>query len=136
PYFYTDRLHNSIPYLVPRASVLLQDIGRAFFDSLQTKGVPLHKIIVTSVLRSKKDVTHLRKRNSNATQNSCHMYGTTFDIAYNRYKTVEALGERRRVVRNDTLKWILSEVLRDMRQNDRCWIKYEVHQGCFHITAK
>ena len=45
-------------------------------------------------------------------------------------------GERRRVVRNDTLKWILSEVLRDMRQNDRCWIKYEVHQGCFHITAK
>ncbi|CDD00214.1 putative uncharacterized protein [Prevotella sp. CAG:474] len=136
PYFYTDRLHNSIPYLVPRASVLLQDIGRAFFDSLQTKGVPLHKIIVTSVLRSKKDVTHLRKRNSNATQNSCHMYGTTFDIAYNRYKTVEAPGERRRVVRNDTLKWILSEVLRDMRQNDRCWIKYEVHQGCFHITAK
>lgn len=136
PYFYTDRLHNSIPYLVPRASVLLQDIGRAFFDSLQTKGVPLHKIIVTSVLRSKKDVTHLRRRNSNATQNSCHMYGTTFDIAYNRYKTVEAPGERRRVVRNDTLKWILSEVLRDMRQNDRCWIKYEVHQGCFHITAK
>lgn len=136
PYFYTDRLRSSLPYLVPHASVLLQDIGRAFFDSLQTKGVPLHKLIVTSVLRSKNDVTRLRRHNANATQNSCHMYGTTFDIAYNRYKTVEAPGERRRVVRNDTLKWILSEVLRDMRQNDRCWIKYEVHQGCFHITAK
>ncbi|MCI5876620.1 MAG: DUF5715 family protein [Prevotella sp.] len=136
PYFYVDRLRSSIPYLVPRASVLLQDIGRSFFDSLQTKGVPLHKIIVTSVMRSKKDVERLRSHNRNATQNSCHMYGTTFDIAYNRYKTVQAPGESRRVVRNDTLKWVLSEVLRDMREHSRCWIKYEVHQGCFHITVR
>lgn len=136
PYFYTDRLRSSIPYLVPRASVLLQDIGRSFFDSLQTKGVPLHKIIVTSVMRSKSDVQRLRSHNQNATQNSCHMYGTTFDIAYNRYKTVAAPGEHRREVRNDTLKWVLSEVLRDMREGQRCWIKYEVHQGCFHITVK
>ncbi len=136
PYFYVDRLRSSIPYLVPRASVLLQDIGRSFFDSLQTKGVPLHKIIVTSVMRSKNDVERLRSHNRNATQNSCHMYGTTFDIAYNRYKTVQAPGESRRVVRNDTLKWVLSEVLRDMRENNRCWIKYEVHQGCFHITVR
>ena len=136
PYFYVDRLRSSIPYLVPRASVLLQDIGRSFFDSLQTKGVPLHKIIVTSVMRSKSDVERLRNHNRNATQNSCHMYGTTFDIAYNRYKTVQAPGESRRVVRNDTLKWVLSEVLRDMREHNRCWIKYEVHQGCFHITVR
>ncbi len=136
PYFYTDRLRNSIPYLVPNASILLQDIGHAFFDSLQTKGIPLHKLIVTSVLRSKSDVARLQTHNANATSNSCHMYGTTFDIAYNRYKTVEAPGEHRRVVRNDTLKWVLSEVLRDMRENQRCWIKYEVKQGCFHITVK
>lgn len=136
PYFHTDRLRSSIPYLVPRASILLQDIGQAFFDSLQTKGVALHKLIVTSVLRSKNDVTRLRTHNANATQHSCHMYGTTFDIAYNRYKTVEAPGEHRREVRNDTLKWVLSEVLRDMRENQRCWIKYEVKQGCFHITVK
>lgn len=136
PYFHTDRLRSSIPYLVPKASILLQDIGQAFFDSLQTKGVSLHKLIVTSVLRSKNDVAHLRTHNANATQHSCHMYGTTFDIAYNRYKTVEAPGEHRREVRNDTLKWVLSEVLRDMRENQRCWIKYEVKQGCFHITVK
>ena len=52
PFFYVDKLNNSIPYLVPRASVLLQDIGRAYFDSLQIKGIPLHKIIVTSILRT------------------------------------------------------------------------------------
>lgn len=135
-YFYVDRLRNSIPYLVPKASVLLQDVGRSFFDSLQIKGIPLHKIIVTSVLRSKADVESLRGKNSNATQNSCHLYGTTFDVCYNRYKTVEAPGEQRRAVRNDTLKWILAEVLRDMREQGRCYVKYEVHQGCFHITVK
>ena len=41
-----------------------------------------------------------------------------------------------RKVRNDTLKWILSEVLNDMRRQNRCYIKYEVKQGCFHITVK
>lgn len=136
PYFFVDKLHNSVPYLVPRASALLQEIGRNFFDSLQIKGIPLHKIIVTSVLRSKADVAKLRGRNQNATENSCHLYGTTFDVCYNRYKTVQTAGQPRREVRNDSLKWVLSEVLRDMRQSNRCWIKYEVKQGCFHITVK
>ena len=136
PFFHVDKLNNSIPYLVPRASILLQDIGRNFFDSLQCKGIPLNKIIVTSVLRTTDDVARLRQRNSNATENSCHLYATTFDICYNRYKTVEAPGEQRRAVRNDTLKWVFSEVLQDMREANRCWIKYEVKQGCFHITVR
>lgn len=137
PYFYVEKLKRSIPYLVPRASVLLQDIGKNFFDSLQTKGVPLHKIIVTSVMRTKEDVDKLRNYNGNATENSCHMYGTTFDICYNRYETVEPPeGPHRRKVGNDSLKWILSEVLRDLRTDKRCWVKYEVKQGCFHITVR
>lgn len=137
PYYHVDKLKSSIPYLVPRAAMLLQDIGRAFFDSLQVKGIPLHRIIVTSVLRTKDDVVKLRGRNGNATENSCHLYGTTFDICYNRYKTVsDPDGPERRAVRNDTLKWVLSEVLRDFRQQGRCYIKYEVKQGCFHMTAQ
>ena len=136
PYYYIDNLKSSIPYLVPKAAILLQDIGHNFFDSLQIKGIPLHKIIITSVMRSKDDVQRLRSHNGNATVNSCHLYGTTVDICYNRYKTVEAPNEKRRAVRNDTLKWILSEVLNDMRKQNRCHIKYEVHQGCFHITVK
>lgn len=136
-YFYVDRLYSSIPYLVPRASLLLQDIGHAFYDSLQLKGIPLHQIIVTSVLRSEDDVSRLRRHNTNATENSCHRFGTTFDISYNRYKTVEAPdGPRRREIRNDSLKFVLSEVLNDMRQSDRCLVKYERKQGCFHITVK
>ena len=136
PFFYVDKLNNSIPYLVPRASVLLQDIGRAYFDSLQIKGIPLHKIIVTSILRTKDDVAKLRTRNGNATENSCHLYGTTFDACYNRYKQIQTRQQPRRQVQNDTLKWVLSEVLRDMRDRNRCLVKYEVKQGCFHITVK
>ena len=136
PFFYVDKLNNSIPYLVPRASVLLQDIGRAYFDSLQIKGIPLHKIIVTSILRTKDDVSKLRTRNGNATENSCHLYGTTFDVCYNRYKQIQTEKQPRRQVQNDTLKWVFSEVLRDFREKNRCYIKYEVKQGCFHITVR
>jgi hypothetical protein len=131
PYYHVDPLYSSIPYLVPRAAVLLQDIGQAFFDSLHVKGLPLHQVIVTSVLRSQDDVAKLRRRNGNATEKSCHLYGTTFDICYNRY---HAVGTRE--VRNDTLKYVLSEVLRDLREQGRCYIKYEVKQGCFHMTVR
>ncbi len=137
PYYVIDRgMSSSIPYLVPRAAHLLQDIGRNYLDSLAVKGIPLHRIIVTSVLRTEDDVARLRRRNGNASEQSCHRFGTTFDICYNRYSTVEPPGERRRVVTNDTLKYVLSEVLRDMRQARRCYIKYEVKQGCFHITTR
>ena len=115
---------------MPRAALLLQDIGQAFYDSLYVKGVPLNQMIVTSVLRTMDDVEKLRRRNGNATENSCHLYGTTFDICYNRYHPVA------REVRNDSLKWVLCEVLRDKRQEDRCYVKYEVKQGCFHITVR
>ena len=137
PYYHVDRLRQSIPYLVPRAAILLQDIGQAFFDSLYVKGVPLHRFIVTSILRTEEDVARLRGFNQNATENSCHLYGTTFDICYNRYETIEDPdGPRRRQVRNDTLKYVLSEVLRDMRQLNRCYVKYEVKQGCFHMAVR
>ena len=130
PYYHVDRLKSSIPYLVPRAAVLLQDIGQTFYDSLYAKGVPLNKLIVTSVLRSMDDVAKLQRHNQNATENSCHLYGTTFDICYNRYHPVG------RYVRDDTLKWVLCEVLRDIRRQERCYVKYEVKQGCFHITVR
>ncbi|MFC2457319.1 MAG: DUF5715 family protein [Prevotella intermedia] len=130
PFYDVKRLSSSIPYLVPTASILLQDIGRNFFDSLQVKNLPLTKLLVTSVLRTKEDVEKLRHYNHNATENSCHLYGTTFDIAYNKYSPIT------RPVRDDTLKWVLSEVLNDLRKQGRCHIKYEKKQGCFHITVR
>lgn len=137
PYYSLDNLTSSIPYLVPRAALLLDDIGRSYFDSLQVKGVPLHRFVVSSVLRTQNDVKRLRRTNGNATDRSCHLYGTTFDISYVSYRTVEDPdGPSRRQVSDDTLKFILSEVLRDFRQQGRCYVKYEKKQSCFHITAR
>lgn len=124
-----DDLTHSLPYLVPRASELLEKIGRNFRDSLDSKGLPDRKIIVTSVLRTNSSVKRLRKKNLNASANSAHMFGTTFDIAYARY--AEGKEEER-----DKLKTVLAEVLRDLRQEKKCYVRYEYKQGCFHITVR
>ncbi|MCM1107793.1 MAG: DUF5715 family protein [Clostridium sp.] len=138
PFYTIDKhMNRSIPYLVPQASELLQRISRNFLDSLAIKGIPLHTLIVTSVLRTEEDVRKLRRHNTNATEQSCHRYGTTFDISYSRYNTVSSPdGPQRRAVRNDSLKWVLSEVLRDLREQGFCYVKHEVKQGCYHITVR
>ena len=132
-----DSLTHSIPYLIPQASALLDTIGVNFLDSLENKGLNPNKIIVTSVTRTKDDVKRLRRTNGNASMNSCHFYGTTFDVSWKRFEKVEDHdGRPMQDVRSDTLKLVLSVVLRDLRKADRCYVKYELKQGCFHITAR
>ena len=132
-----DSLTHSIPFLVPRAAALLDTLGINFLDSLESKGLNPNKIIVTSVLRTKDDVKKLRRTNGNASLNSCHFYGTTFDVSWKRFTKVEDPGGRpMQDVSADTLKLVLSEVLRDLRKAERCYVKYELKQGCFHITTR
>lgn len=132
-----DSLTHSIPYLIPEAADLLDSIGSNFLDSLTSKGLNPNKVIVTSVLRTKDDVKRLRRRNGNASMNSAHFYGTTFDVSWKRFQKVEDEdGRPLQDVSSDTLKLVLSEVLRDLKKADRCYIKYELKQGCFHITAR
>lgn len=134
PYYDMARLDASIPYLVPRAAILLQDIGMAFTDSLMARNMPLYRIVVSSVLRSEADVVRLRRTNKNATEQSCHLYGTTFDINYTTFKPV---GNAREIDADleIRLKNILGQVLYDLRSQGRCYVKYERVQPCFHITV-
>lgn len=127
-----DELTHSIPYLVPEAAALLARIGQNFQDSLVMKHLPPHKIIVTSVLRTLQDVKSLRKRNVNSTANSAHCYATTFDITYKRFMSAE--GEV--IPQQDKLKRVLGEVLRDLRNEEHCYVMHERKQACFHITAR
>ena len=107
------------------------------FDSLNAKGLNPNKITVTSVLRTEDDVKRLRRRNGNASENSAHCYGTTFDISWKRFQKVEDEdGRPLQDVSSDTLKMVLSEVLRDLKKADKCYVKYELKQGCFHITTR
>ena len=136
-FYVVDSLTHSIPYLVPRASALLDTIGSNFLDSLAAKGLNPNQVIVTSVLRTQSDVKRLRRRNGNASANSAHCFGATFDVSWKRFKKLEDEdGRPLQDVGSDTLKLVLSEVLRDLRQAEKCYIKYELKQGCFHITAR
>ena len=131
--YVVDRLLHSSPFLVPEAARLLQDIGSAFHDSLRNKHLPPYSIIVTSVLRTDTDIKSLSRTNVNASKRSVHCYGTTFDITYNRFAKHDDEGPSAREV---DLKAVLTEVLRDLRAQGRCYVKYEVKQACFHITAR
>lgn len=129
-----DKLTHSMPYLVPKAASLLSDIALNFRDSLISKKMPLYKPIVTSILRTNDDVKGLARRNGNASDNSVHRYGTTFDIAWTRFDKVNSSDAR--TLDDGRLKAVLGQVLHDLRERDRCYIKHERKQSCFHITVR
>ena len=132
------KLTHSIPYLTDGAAELLDMIGRNFLDSLESKGLNPNRIIVTSVLRTQEDIKKLQKSgNPNAVSNSAHCYATTFDITYARYDKIMFRKFRRyESVEKAILKNVLGEVLRDLRKQNKCYVKYEVKQRCFHITTR
>ena len=132
------KLTHSIPYLTDGAAGLLDMIGKNFLDSLESKGLNPNRIIVTSVLRTQEDIKKLQKSgNPNAVKNSAHCYATTFDIAYAYYdKTWFKNFRFCESVEPETLKKVLGEVLRDLRKQKKCYVKYEIKQRCFHITTR
>lgn len=131
-------LTHSIPYLTDGAAELLDMIGKNFLDSLESKGLNPNRIVVTSVLRTQEDIKKLQKSgNPNAVSNSAHCYATTFDITYARFDKIKYRKFRRyESVERETLKRVLGEVLRDLRKQNKCYVKYEVKQRCFHITTR
>lgn len=131
--YYVDSLSHSVPYLVPEARRLLTDIGRAFRDSLKARGGGDYRVKVTSVLRTPKLVKKLRRRNRNSIDSSAHLFGTTFDISYSNFICDKEGGVYRT---QEDLKNLLGEVVWAMREKERCYVKYERHQACFHITAR
>ncbi len=132
PNLFVDRLTHSLPYLVPEAAQLLDDIAAAFRDSLAARGGGDYRIKVTSLLRTEATVRRLRRRNVNATSHSAHLYGTTFDISYSNFICDSPDTPRTA----EDLKLLLAEVLRQFRNDRRCWVKHERKQSCFHITVR
>lgn len=130
-YYFVDSLEHSLPYLVPRAELLLRDIGRNFIDSLALRGADGYRVRATSLLRTKSSVRKLRRVNVNASDSSTHQFGTTFDLSWSRFDCLDST----RTINNDDLKWLLAEVLEDLRSQGRCLVKFERKTHCFHITT-
>lgn len=137
PYFKLDNLTHSIPYLTPKAYHLVNTICVNFLDSLQSKGLQPHIPIITSVLRTMDDIKNLQRGNINSIERSAHRYGTTVDIAYNRLMPVPTnCTTPVPVPATIQQKLVLSEVLRDLRLQGQCYVKYEIRQACFHLTVR
>lgn len=131
--FYIEPLKHSFAYLVPEAKSLLHEIGRRFADTLSVRGGGQYRIKVTSLLRTPATVNKLKRVNRNASNESTHAYGTTFDISYSKFICDNPNGTRRTF---EDLKNLLAEILHDLRNEGRCYVKYEVKQSCFHITTR
>ncbi len=131
--YFVDNLTHSYPYLVPEAAELLNEIGARFIDSLTSRGGGSYRIKVTSLLRTGSTIKRLRRRNINAVSTSAHQYGTTFDISYVNFICNRSTSTNRT---QQDLKNLLGEILYELRRENRCLVKYERKQGCFHITAR
>lgn len=130
--YYIDELTYSLPYLVPRAKKLLDDIAQTWKDSLTARGGGDYRLKVTSMLRTPATIKKLRRRNTAAVDSSAHQYGTTFDISFVKFVCDNPSNPRTA----EDLKNLLAEVLYDLREKGRCYVKYEHKQGCFHITTR
>jgi len=127
-----DSLTHSYPYLTREAAGLLYDIGRRFRDSLDARGGGDYRLKVTSAFRTPLTVKKLRRVNRNASAESAHQYATTFDISYGKFICDNANGVRRTF---EDLKNLLAEVVNDLRNQGRCYVKHERRQACLHITV-
>lgn len=125
---------HSIPFLVPSAAQLFIDIAQNFRDSLYSKDLPLYRVYLTSILRTADDLSSLTKRNINASENSTHRYGTTFDVSWKRFEQI--VPDSVHQVPPERLKLVLAQVLFDLKKQERCYVKHERKQACFHITVR
>lgn len=132
--YIVDSLTHSVPYLIPSAARELDSIGAEWADILARNGLPHYRFYVTSVLRTEEDIRALqRSGNINSVTQSCHCYGTTFDLAYMRYDKVT---RTRDYVHEDNLKLVLGQVLLNHQRAEKIYVKYEWKQSCFHITVR
>ncbi len=132
--YIVDSLTHSVPFLIPSAKHELDSIGAEWADILQRNGLPHYRFYVTSVLRTQEDIKYLQKSgNINSVTQSCHCYGTTFDLAYMRYNKVT---RTRDYMHEDNLKLVLGQVLLNHQRAGKIYVKYEAKQSCFHVTVR
>lgn len=131
-FYYVAGLDYSVPYLSRSGKILLDEIAVNFSDSLKSKGITPARLRITSVLRTKEDIKRLRASgNVNASTNSSHCYACTFDISWAKFDTRKVSNANA-----EQYKGVLAEVLRDLRKEKKCYVKYEQKQACFHITSR
>ncbi|WP_460763393.1 DUF5715 family protein [Niabella terrae] len=119
------KLTYSKPYLSPRASRVLRDIGIQFYNRSKKK-----TFTVTSVTRSLYDQKRLARVNSNAvtTKLSSHNYGVSFDLSYIRFNRYKAPNPR--------MEQLLQKILNEFQRAGKIHYIKEYREKCFHVTVR
>ena len=130
-YYQLKSLYHSVPYLIPEAVDMLNEIGFRFQKRLLEKKYNNYRFRITSLTRTIETQNKLSHFNHNATLHSAHLYGTTVDISYKNFyntkkDTIEASYEAVQT---------LTKVLVEMRQECKFLAVRERKQSCFHITV-
>lgn len=124
-------LHHSVPYLIPEAVDMLNEIGFRFQKRLQEKKRHNYRFRLTSLTRTEETQNSLSHCNGNAAAHSAHLYGTTCDISYKNFYDTNT----------DSIEssmdpiLAMTYVLVEMRKECKLLVVRERHQSCFHITV-
>lgn len=112
----------SRPYVLPKVELFLKKLVNNYKSELGDLNYVRFEI--TSATRSRRSARQLMGNNVNAVTNSAHLHGKTIDISYVRFG-------------NNTAQLdALVKALKKMREDDKCYVKYERTQGCLHITVR
>ena len=131
-YYRVDHLSHSFPYLTPETTRLLEMIGKRFQKKLNEKKLGKFRFRVSSVLRTQESQRRLSRSNINATGDSSHLYGTTFDIGWKKiYK--ETFWGRSHLVAHAPAIQALSETLAELRKEGHLVVVTEMKEACFQI---
>jgi hypothetical protein len=134
-YYVIDKLTHSHPYLVPEAIDLLGTIGERFHEELKRNNMGKFRFRITSVLRTRESQKRLSGSNINASSDSSHLYGTTFDISWKKVVKSNIFGKRKEIAHGPAIR-ILSEIIGNLKKEGHLVAITEYREACFHITLR
>lgn len=122
-YYIVREMDHSDPLLLTKAVDLLTNIGSLYKSEVDKAGLPYVPFEITSATRTIESVKRLQKGNANAIKNSAHLKGKTFDIGYINFADYPQQ------------RALFIQVLKSFNEEKKCFVKFEVSQKCFHVTA-
>ena len=131
PLYHVKELKHSYPFLVPATDLLLKEVGALFNENLPEKKKNNFIILITSALRTGETQINLSKHNRNASPTSAHLFGTTIDISYKDFYSVE----KDTFVSDYDAVQALYKAMEQLRYECKLVTVKERKQSCFHTTA-
>ncbi|NDC76643.1 MAG: hypothetical protein EBZ67_02010 [Chitinophagia bacterium] len=121
--FIIREMEHSRPYVLPIVVDFLERLSRAYALELKARKLSYRPFEIISATRSIDSADKLTEENSIARRWSHHLHGKTIDISYKRFG------------RHEGEKICLIEALSKLRQQGRCYVKYE-RKGALHLTVR